>query len=91
MNDEKTELPSEHKKQKAAKEGNVGKSQEVVGFSALFLGLGAIFLLFPSVVERIKRIFSYTIELKFENFTIENMTNLCLLYTSDAADDSALV
>ena len=78
MNDEKTELPSEHKKQKAAKEGNVGKSQEVVGFSALFLGLGTIFLLFPSVVERIKRIFSYTIELKFENFTIENMTNLAL-------------
>ena len=59
QSEEKTELPSEHKKQKAREEGNVGKSQEVTGFLALLFGFGIIFFLFPFLGERIKNLFVY--------------------------------
>lgn len=42
--EEKTELPSAKKIQKAREEGNVPKSMEVVGFLGLLAGLMSIFV-----------------------------------------------
>lgn len=44
--EEKTELPSAKKIQKAREEGNVPKSMEVVGFLGLLAGLMSIFVFF---------------------------------------------
>ncbi|WP_104748602.1 flagellar biosynthesis protein FlhB [Helicobacter cetorum] len=44
--EEKTELPSAKKIQKAREEGNVPKSMEVVGFLGLLVGLLSIFIFF---------------------------------------------
>lgn len=74
--DEKTELPSEHKKQKAREEGNVRKSQEVTGFLALLFGFVIIFFLFPFLAERIKNLFVYVMHFSLNEWTDAGMFKL---------------
>lgn len=81
--DEKTELPSEYKKQKAREEGNVSKSQEVTGFLTLLIGLGAIFLLLPYLAERINNLFIYVMNFSLDDFNSTNMLNLAIYIISE--------
>lgn len=74
--DERTELPSEHKKQKAREEGNVSKSQEVSGFLALLVGFGVIFALLPSVAGRIQSLFVYAMQFGVDDFSPAKALNL---------------
>lgn len=72
--DEKTELPSEYKKQKAAKEGNVAKSHEVTGFLTLLIGFSIIFFMLPYIWKRTHNLFVYI--LQNTNIDDFNTTNI---------------
>ncbi|MGX2982728.1 flagellar biosynthesis protein FlhB [Helicobacter sp. 23-1045] len=76
--EERTELPSEHKLQKAREEGNVKKSQEVVGFLALLFGFGAIFALLPYLAGRVRNLFILVMDFNLEDFDSGGMANLAL-------------
>lgn len=82
--DEKTELPSEYKKQKAREEGNVGKSQEVTGFLALFIGFGIIFLLLPYLGRRIQNLFVYVMNFNLNNFNDTEALNLAIFIITES-------
>lgn len=84
QNDEKTELPSEYKKQKAREEGNVSKSQEVIGFATLLIGFGIIFLLLPYVGERIYKLFVYVMDFDMDNFSTTSALNLAIFVLSES-------
>lgn len=83
-NDEKTELPSDYKKQKAREEGNVSKSQEVIGFIILLIGFGAIFLLLPYLGRRIHGIFSFVMHYDLENLNAQNALNLAVFIITES-------
>lgn len=75
--DEKTELPSDYKKQKAAKEGNVAKSQEVTGFLTLFIGFIIIFFMLPYLWDRINKLFIYILNTNtIDDFNASNMYDM---------------
>ncbi len=84
QSEEKTELPSEHKKQKAREEGNVGKSQEVTGFLALLFGFGIIFFLFPFLGERIKNLFVYVMKFNLDDFNDLGTLNLAIFIIKES-------
>ncbi|RAX55137.1 flagellar biosynthesis protein FlhB [Helicobacter sp. 16-1353] len=82
--DEKTELPSEYKKQKAREEGNVGKSQEVTGFLALFVGFGIIFLLLPYLGRKIENLFVYAMNFNLNDFNDTGALNLAIFIITES-------
>lgn len=82
--DERTELPSEYKQQKAREEGNVKKSAEVIGFLALLFGFGVIFALFPYLARRINNIFIAVMHFKLDDFTDSGMLNLAVFVISES-------
>lgn len=82
--EERTELPSEYKQQKAREEGNVKKSVEVVGFLALLFGFGAIFALLPYLAGRINNIFVAVMGFNLEDFTSSGMLNLAIFVISES-------
>lgn len=82
--EEKTELPSDYKKQKAREEGNVGKSQEVTGFLALLFGLGIIFFTLPFVATRIKNIFIYALNFNLGEINATSALNLAVFIISES-------
>lgn len=84
QNEEKTELPSDYKKQKAREEGNVSKSQEVTGFLALLFGLGVIFFLLPFLGKRIENLFVYVINFSLDNFNDLGMLNLAIFIIKES-------
>lgn len=84
QNEEKTELPSDYKKQKAREEGNVSKSQEVTGFLALLFGLGIIFLLLPFLGRRIENLFVYVMNFRLDNFNDLGMLNLAIFIIKES-------
>ncbi|WP_199765955.1 EscU/YscU/HrcU family type III secretion system export apparatus switch protein, partial [Helicobacter felis] len=55
--EEKTELPSAKKIEKAREEGNVAKSLEVVGFLGLVAGFGGVVAFFSKWLEHFEGIF----------------------------------
>lgn len=81
---EKTELPSEYKIQKAREEGNVGKSQEVTGFLALLVGFGIIFLLLPYLGHRIRNLFVYVMDFDISNFNDVGALNLAVFIITES-------
>ncbi|RDU65583.1 flagellar biosynthesis protein FlhB [Helicobacter sp. MIT 14-3879] len=82
--EEKTELPSEHKLQKAREEGNVRKSQEVIGFLALFTGFIAIFFLLPYLAQRINKLFVFVMNFNLDSFTDSGMMNLAIFIMTES-------
>lgn len=82
--DEKTELPSEYKQQKAREEGNVKKSQEVVGFLALLFGFGVIFALLPYLAKRINNLFVVVMNFELDSFNNSGMLNLAIYIISES-------
>lgn len=82
--DERTELPSEYKQQKAREEGNVKKSAEVIGFLALLFGFGVIFAMFPYLARRINNIFIAVMHFKLDDFTDSGMLNLAVFVISES-------
>lgn len=82
--DERTELPSEYKQQKARQEGNVKKSQEVIGFLALLFGFGVIFWLFPYLAKRVSGLFNFVMHFNLEEFTSAGMLNLAVFILSES-------
>lgn len=82
--EEKTELPSEYKQQKAREEGNVKKSQEVIGFLALLFGFGAIFWLLPYLAKRINNLFIFVMNFSLESFDMSGMLNLAIFIISES-------
>lgn len=82
--EERTELPSEHKQQKAREEGNVKKSVEVVGFLALLVGFGALFALFPYLARRINNIFIAVMHFDLDGFDTSGMLNLAVFVISES-------
>lgn len=82
--EERTELPSEYKQQKAREEGNVKKSAEVIGFLALLFGFGVIFALFPYLARRINNIFLSVMHFKLDDFTNSGMLNLAVFIISES-------
>ena len=82
--DERTELPSEYKQQKAREEGNVKKSQEVIGFLALLFGFSVIFWLFPYLARRISGLFNFVMHFNLDEFTSAGMLNLAIVILSES-------
>ncbi len=82
--DERTELPSEYKQQKAREEGNVKKSQEVIGFLALLFGFGIIFWLLPYLARRINGLFVFVMHFSLDDFTDSGMLNLAVFVLSES-------
>lgn len=82
--EEKTELPSEYKQQKAREEGNVRKSQEVVGFLALLVGFMMIFFLLPYLSNRINNLFIYVMNFKLDEFNDTGMINLAIFIMTES-------
>lgn len=82
--EERTELPSEYKQQKAREEGNVKKSQEVIGFLALLFGFGAIFWLLPYLANRINNLFVFVMNFSLESFNDSGMLNLAIYIISES-------
>lgn len=75
---ERTELPSEYKQQKAREEGNVKKSQEVIGFLALLFGFSVILWLLPYLARQINGLFVFVMNFSLEDFTDAGMLNLAV-------------
>lgn len=82
--DERTELPSEYKQQKAREEGNVKKSQEVIGFLALLFGFSIIFWLLPYLARRINGLFIFVMHFSLDDFTDSGMLNLAVFILSES-------
>ncbi|GLH58253.1 flagellar biosynthesis protein FlhB [Helicobacter ailurogastricus] len=82
--EEKTELPSAKKIEKAREEGNVAKSIEVLGFLGLLGSFGGIFALFKFWLEGFESMFRESLHWIKLDFSPHNLYVLCLQLLKDA-------
>ncbi|WP_104686472.1 flagellar biosynthesis protein FlhB [Helicobacter felis] len=83
--EEKTELPSAKKIEKAREEGNVAKSLEVVGFLGLVAGFGGVMAFFSMWLDHFESIFRQSLRWIALDFTPHNLHLLSLQLLKDVA------
>ncbi|BCZ17595.1 Flagellar biosynthesis protein FlhB [Helicobacter sp. NHP19-003] len=81
--EEKTELPSAKKIEKAREEGNVAKSLEVLGFLGLLGSFGGIFVFFQFWLESFESMFRQSLRWVKLDFTPHNLYVLSLQLLKD--------
>ncbi|WP_163555806.1 flagellar biosynthesis protein FlhB [Helicobacter suis] len=81
--EEKTELPSAKKIEKAREEGNVAKSIEVLGFLGLLAGFGGVFALFKFWLDGFESVFRQSLRYIALDFTPHNLHVLALQLLKD--------
>ncbi|CRF47376.1 Flagellar biosynthesis protein FlhB [Helicobacter heilmannii] len=81
--EEKTELPSAKKIEKAREEGNVAKSLEVLGFLGLVASFGGIFAFFKFWLQSFESMFRQSLQWIKLDFTPHNLYVLSLQLLKD--------
>ncbi|GMB96409.1 flagellar biosynthesis protein FlhB [Helicobacter sp. NHP22-001] len=81
--EEKTELPSAKKIEKAREEGNVAKSLEVLGFLGLVASFGGIFTFFSFWLKSFESMFRQSLQWIKLDFTPHNLHALSLQLLKD--------
>ncbi len=76
----KQEAPSAQRIRKAREEGNVAKSQEVVAFISLVIGVFVIFGMFPFWLDNFHKIYISCLDFFKTDFSVNNIFSLLLVF-----------